>query len=132
MLSPPCQFAVPGVARGDELETAVRSKIPVLEMLRANRFRRSQKLDGFVLRGRELAAESPDVFHRQMVFRLAAARGLSSTARGPPLPLFHASAFPDPPQFCYGDRDCRRRRALAQINERRRKVSPDLMADRMF
>jgi len=43
------------------------SKIPVLEMLRANRFRRSQKLDGFVLRGRELAAESPEVFHQDPV-----------------------------------------------------------------
>ena len=32
------------------------------ERLRATRFTRAKRLDGFVLRGRELAAESPDVF----------------------------------------------------------------------
>ena len=37
-------------------------KIPVMEFLRANRFRRSQRVDGFILRGRELAAETPSVF----------------------------------------------------------------------
>ena len=32
------------------------------ERLRATRFTRSKRLDGFVLRGRELAAENPDIF----------------------------------------------------------------------
>ncbi len=38
------------------------AKVPVLESLRANRFRKSQRLDGFILRGGELAAGSPSVF----------------------------------------------------------------------
>ncbi len=37
-------------------------KLSILETLRATRFRRSQRIDGFVLRGGELAAESPGVF----------------------------------------------------------------------
>jgi [protein-PII] uridylyltransferase len=37
-------------------------KLPLLESLRATRFKRSQKIDGFVRRGRELAAEGPSVF----------------------------------------------------------------------
>lgn len=38
------------------------AKPSILELFRASRFRRSQHIDGFVLRGRELAAESPSVF----------------------------------------------------------------------
>ena len=38
------------------------TKLSILETLRASRFRRSQRIDGFILRGRELAAESPSVF----------------------------------------------------------------------
>ncbi len=37
-------------------------KVSLRESLLASRFRRSKKLDGFILRGRELAAESPTVF----------------------------------------------------------------------
>ena len=37
-------------------------KVSLRESLIASRFRRSKKLDGFVLRGRELAAETPKVF----------------------------------------------------------------------
>ncbi|MEO6875523.1 MAG: [protein-PII] uridylyltransferase, partial [Opitutaceae bacterium] len=37
-------------------------RISLRESLIASRFRRSKKLDGFILRGRELAAESPTVF----------------------------------------------------------------------
>jgi len=37
-------------------------KVSLRESLLASRFRRSKKLDGFVLRGRELAAETPMVF----------------------------------------------------------------------
>jgi [protein-PII] uridylyltransferase len=37
-------------------------KLSILETLRATRFQRSQRMDGFILRGRELAAESPTVF----------------------------------------------------------------------
>lgn len=37
-------------------------KVSLRESLLASRFRRSKKLDGFVLRGRELAAETPTVF----------------------------------------------------------------------
>lgn len=37
-------------------------KVSLLESLRANRFRRSQKIDGFVRRGRDLAAEGDGVF----------------------------------------------------------------------
>jgi [protein-PII] uridylyltransferase len=42
-------------------------KLSILETLRATRFQRSQRLDGFVLRGRELAAEGPDVFKEDPV-----------------------------------------------------------------
>jgi [protein-PII] uridylyltransferase len=38
------------------------AKLSILETLRATRFQRSQRLDGFILRGRELAAEAPTVF----------------------------------------------------------------------
>jgi len=38
------------------------AKLPLLESLRATRFKRSQRIDGFVRRGRELAAEDPNVF----------------------------------------------------------------------
>ena len=34
----------------------------IRDFLRAGRFQRTQRLDGFVVRGRELAAENPDVF----------------------------------------------------------------------
>ena len=37
------------------------ARLSVLETLRATRFQHSQRLDGFVLRGRELAAEKPTV-----------------------------------------------------------------------
>ncbi len=37
--------------------------ISLRESLLASRFRRSRRLDGFILRGRELAAEKPSVFH---------------------------------------------------------------------
>ncbi|MGD1031346.1 MAG: [protein-PII] uridylyltransferase [Opitutaceae bacterium] len=39
----------------------------ILDSFKASRFRRSQKIDGFVLRGGELAAESPDVFIKDPV-----------------------------------------------------------------
>ena len=35
------------------------ARLSLLETLRATRFQRSQRLDGFILRGRELAAERP-------------------------------------------------------------------------
>jgi len=38
------------------------AKVSLRESLLASRFRRSKRIDGFVLRGRELAAEKPDVF----------------------------------------------------------------------
>jgi len=37
-------------------------KISFREVLRAQRFQRTKRIDGFILRGRELAAEKPDVF----------------------------------------------------------------------
>ncbi|MEX2045170.1 MAG: ACT domain-containing protein, partial [Opitutus sp.] len=37
------------------------------ESLLASRFRRTKRIDGFILRGRELAAEKPDVFERDPV-----------------------------------------------------------------
>jgi [protein-PII] uridylyltransferase len=37
-------------------------RVSIRESLLASRFRRSKRLDGFVLRGRELAAEKPEVF----------------------------------------------------------------------
>jgi len=40
---------------------------PILETLRATRFQHSQRLDGFILRGRELAAESRRVFQEDPV-----------------------------------------------------------------
>lgn len=42
-------------------------KVSLRDSLLASRFRRSKKLDGFVLRGRDLAAESPDVFKEDPV-----------------------------------------------------------------
>ena len=38
------------------------AKIPIREMLKIARLRRSKRLDGFVVRGNELAAEQPSVF----------------------------------------------------------------------
>jgi [protein-PII] uridylyltransferase len=43
------------------------AKVSFRESLRASRFARSKKLDGFVLRGRTLAAEKPDVFREDPV-----------------------------------------------------------------
>ncbi len=37
-------------------------RISFREVLRAQRFQRTKRIDGFILRGRELAAEKPDVF----------------------------------------------------------------------
>ncbi len=42
-------------------------KVSIRESLLASRFRRAKKLDGFVLRGRELAAETPDVFKQDPI-----------------------------------------------------------------
>lgn len=38
------------------------NRISFREVLRAQRFQRTKRIDGFILRGRELAAEHPDVF----------------------------------------------------------------------
>ena len=43
------------------------AKASILDTLKASRFRRSQRIDGFVLRGGELSAESPDVFAKDPV-----------------------------------------------------------------
>jgi [protein-PII] uridylyltransferase len=43
------------------------SKLSLMETLRATRFKRSQRLDGFILRGRELAAERATVFEEDPV-----------------------------------------------------------------
>ncbi|HYD83144.1 MAG TPA: HD domain-containing protein, partial [Opitutus sp.] len=43
------------------------AKVSLRDSLLASRFRRSKKLDGFVLRGRDLAAETPDVFKQDPV-----------------------------------------------------------------
>ncbi len=45
-----------GIRRRDGVRGSFR------EALRAGRFQRTKRIDGFILRGRELAAESPDVF----------------------------------------------------------------------
>lgn len=42
-------------------------KISIRESLLASRFRRSKRIDGFVLRGSDLAAESPEVFNEDPV-----------------------------------------------------------------
>ncbi|MFI5358185.1 MAG: [protein-PII] uridylyltransferase, partial [Opitutales bacterium] len=44
------------------LESDEGSRISFRELLRLQRFQRTTRVDGFVLRGRELAAEKPDVF----------------------------------------------------------------------
>ncbi len=44
------------------LDRTAGGKISFLEVLRAQRNQRTKRLDGFMLRGRELAAERPDVF----------------------------------------------------------------------
>ncbi len=40
------------------------TKLSLMETLRATRFKRSQRIDGFILRGRELAAETPHRLRR--------------------------------------------------------------------
>ncbi|HVU24500.1 MAG TPA: [protein-PII] uridylyltransferase [Opitutus sp.] len=40
------------------------AKLSLRDTLRASRFRRSKRFDGFVLRGRSLSAEGPDIFAR--------------------------------------------------------------------
>ncbi len=49
------------------LEQPEDDKISFREVLRAQRFQRTKRLDGFILRGRELAAEQPDVFETDPV-----------------------------------------------------------------
>ena len=43
------------------------AKVSLRDSLLASRLRRSKRLDGFVLRGRELAAETPDVFREDPI-----------------------------------------------------------------
>ncbi|HYP15943.1 MAG TPA: [protein-PII] uridylyltransferase, partial [Opitutus sp.] len=43
------------------------AKVSIRDSLLASRFRRSKKLDGFVLRGRDLAAETPNVFREDPI-----------------------------------------------------------------
>ena len=49
------------------LEQPDDDRISFREVLRAQRFQRTKRLDGFILRGRELAADRPDVFEQDPV-----------------------------------------------------------------
>jgi len=47
--------------------TSSGAKVPIREALKIARLRRARKVDGFIVRGRELAAESPTVFQEDPV-----------------------------------------------------------------
>lgn len=53
------------------------------ETLLASRFSRAKRLDGFVLRGRELAAEKPDVFRQDPVRLIRVFRHMQTLEAGP-------------------------------------------------
>ena len=86
-------------------------RFSIRETLRAGRFQRSQRLDGFVLRGRELAAEKPDVFQEDpvrlvRVFRHCQQLGctmdfhLAQLIRES-LPLMNVTALPEDASICF-------------------------------
>jgi len=92
-------------------EEGARSRFSIRENLRAARFQRSQRLDGFVLRGRELAAEKPTVFQEDpvrlvRVFRHCQQLGctmdfhLAQLIRAS-LPLITNVALPDDASICF-------------------------------
>ena len=92
-------------------EEGTGARFSIRETLRAGRFQRSQRLDGFILRGRQLAAEKPTVFQDDpvrliRVFRHCQQLGctmdfhLTQLIRDS-LPLMTAIAQPDDANICF-------------------------------